>query len=387
MRLWKQAALSLLLLTVAAVFWVRHFPVAANLLERAGLAPPTAEAPAAEAMLAAAPGASAPIVLGAEAGRATLEDSISAIGDGRAARSATLTPSSSGRVAEVLARSGDRVEAGAPLVKLDSETEEIALARAELILADAHDTLARTRRLASASALSEVQVRTAELAVGEAELAARDARLALDRRTVRAPFDGFIGFVDVDTGDHVDTATPVATIDDRSEILVDFRVPERFVGRVGPGDPVAARPLAMPGIVLDGTVATLDSRIDTDTRTLRVQARLDNADDRLRPGMAFSIRMDLPGPTYAAVDPLAIQWSADGAYVWTLAEGGALRVPVEIVQRRNDAVLVAGPLAPGTMVVTQGVQLLRPGAPFRFEGAALPAAAEEGAVRPAASRI
>ena len=45
-------------------------------------------------------------------------------------------------------------------------------------------------------------------------------------------------------------------------------------------------------------------------------------------------------------------------------------MPVRIVQRNNDAVLVDADLAPGTMVVTQGVQLLRPGLPFRFEGEA-----------------
>jgi RND family efflux transporter MFP subunit len=384
MKMWKQVVLAAAIVAVAGVLWVRHFPLAASLLERVGLAPPAAEAPE-DRIPARAPG-DAPIVLGAPAIRATLEDTATAIGDGRAIRSATLAPSSEGRVVEVLARSGDRVEAGAPLVRLDAEAEEIALARAELRLADARDTLERARRLTSASALSEVQLRIAELAVGEAELAARDARLALDRRTVRAPFGGHIGFVDVDSGDHVETSTAVVTVDDRSGILVDFRIPERFVGRVAVGDPVAALPLAMPGVELAGTVSTLDSRISTETRTLRVQARLDNRDDRLRPGMAFAIRLELPGASYAAVDPLAIQWSADGAYVWTLEGGGAVRVPVTIVQRRNDAVLVAGPLAPGTMVVTQGVQLLRPGAPFRFDGP-VPAAARDDAALPAASRI
>ena len=87
-------------------------------------------------------------------------------------------------------------------------------------------------------------------------------------------------------------------------------------------------------------MVTLDSRIDADTRTLRVRASLDNAEDLLRAGMAFSIAMRFPGETFAAVDPLAIQWSADGAYVWVGVDGQAKQVPVRIVQRNNDAVLV-----------------------------------------------
>ena len=93
---------------------------------------------------------------------------------------------------------------------------------------------------------------------------------------------------------------------------------------------------------------TLDSRVAADTRTLRVRASLDNGDDLLRAGMAFSIGMRFPGETFAAVDPLAIQWSAEGAYVWTGVDGKAEQVPVRIVQRNNDAVLVDADLAPGT---------------------------------------
>ena len=74
----------------------------------------------------------------------------------------------------------------------------------------------------------------------------RDAELALERRVIRAPFDGWVGILGVDVGDQVDTDTAIATLDDRSHILVDFRVPERFVGQVRVGAPVSARPLAAP---------------------------------------------------------------------------------------------------------------------------------------------
>ena len=131
-------------------------------------------------------------------------------------------------------------------------------------------------------AVSELQLRASQLARDQAELALRDAELALERRVVRAPIDGWVGILGVDIGDQVTSATEVATLDDRSHILVDFRVPERFVGQVKLGAPVSARPLARPGLALEGEVVTVDSRIDADTRTLRVRASLDNADDALR---------------------------------------------------------------------------------------------------------
>ena len=109
--------------------------------------------------------------------------------------------------------------------------------RGKLETADAEATLARDQTLVRSQAVSEIQLRAAQLARDQAELALRDAELALERRVIRAPFDGWVGILGVDIGDQVTSATEVATLDDRSHILVDFRVPERFVGQVKVGAP------------------------------------------------------------------------------------------------------------------------------------------------------
>lgn len=372
MKWWKQAILSLALVAVAGLLWVRHFPQAAALLERAGF--PVAVASVEAPRPALAPGRGGPpVVVGVPVRQATINDQVSAIGDGRSVRSATVTPYDPGRIATVDVASGSFVTAGTPLVHLDQEGEEIALDRARLTLEDARATLARNQ-LVGSRGVTEAQLRQSQLAVAEAELAVRDATIALDHRVIRAPFDGWVGIVSVDVGDHVESSTEVATLDDRSHILVDFRIPERFVGQVRAGLPVGARPLAQPALALDGEIVTLDSRVAADTRTLRVRASLDNAEDLLRAGMAFSITLRFPGETFAAVDPLAVQWSSDGAYVWVAVDGKATQVPVRIVQRNDDAILVDAAFAPGTRVVTEGVQVLRPGAAFRFEGDPEPAA-------------
>ncbi len=367
MKLWKQALISIVVLAAAVALWARTFPIAASFLERAGIATASVEPPADRASQPSRGGP--PVVIGTPVRQATINDRVSAIGDGRAARSVTVAPYDSGRVARIDAASGQFVTAGTPLVSLDQEAEEIALDRARLTLEDSRATLARNQELLRAKAITAVQLRESQLAVDQAGLELRDAEVALDHRVIRAPFDGWVGIIDVDVGDHVDATTELATVDDRSHILVDFRVPERFVGQVRPGSPVSARPLARPGLELTGEVQTLDSRVASDTRTLRVRASLDNAADLLRAGMAFSVTMRFPGESFAAVDPLAIQWNAAGAYVWTGVDGKAVQVPVRIVQRDDDAVLVDADLAPGTLVVTEGVQMLRAGQPFRYDAA------------------
>jgi hypothetical protein len=82
--------------------------------------------------------------------------------------------------------------------------------------------------------------------------------------------------------------------------------------------------------------------------------------------MSFSVAMSFAGQAFPTVDPLAIQWSSNGAYLWKYAEGKVERVPVQIIQRNSDGVLVRAELAEGDQVVTQGVQQLTAGATVRL---------------------
>ena len=141
-------------------------------------------------------------------------------------------------------------------------------------------------------------------------------------------------------------------------------------------------PLLLFGMLL-GLHFTLPtgSRIDRASRTIQVRAMVQNPQDRLRPGMSFRVEMRLPGETWPAVDPLAIQWSSAGAHVWRAVDGKVERVAVSIIQRNSDSVLVDGPLQEGDLVVTEGLQSLRPGAAIRIQGEKF----REGGQRPQVS--
>ncbi|MNV93600.1 Multidrug resistance protein MdtA precursor [compost metagenome] len=99
-----------------------------------------------------------------------------------------------------------------------------------------------------------------------------------------------------------------------------------------------------------------------------MRARLENPDDTLRAGMSFAVTMAFDGDIYPTVDPLAIQWSSEGSYVWRVSADKSERVPVKIIQRNPDKVLVDAALAKGDEVVTEGVQRLRDGGDVRIAG-------------------
>lgn len=376
MAFWKQLVLSLVLFLGglwAAAMWV---PGAATLLRSWGLGDVLAQVGIPdEVPQAAEPGAGRPrqgaggaMVRAEPPGEGRVADTVAAIGDGRALRSVTLYPQTPGHVAEVAVRSGQRVEAGDVILRLDSEAEEIGLERARLVLDDATSRRDRVQQLRSSGAATDVQIREAELAVRQAELALRQAEFDLEQRTLLAPISGWLGILGVEPGAQVTTQTEIAQIDDRSALLVEFRLPESMVGRVGMGDAVEAEVLAGGQGRVTGHVSAIDNRVDAASRTLRVQARLDNTEDRLRAGMAFSIRIALPGTPAASVDPLSVQWSREGAFVWVVRDGVATRLPIAILQRADQAVMVDADFQPGDLVIVEGVQSVRPGAPVTVQG-------------------
>jgi RND family efflux transporter MFP subunit len=367
----KQIAIALVLVVGVGVAWARFVPAAAPFLERIGLSVGETAASAADPRAGQGFGRGGPgtiEVIAQPVGVALANARTSAIGDGRAIRSVAVMPLSEGRLIDVRVLPGDRVSAGDIIARLDAQAEAIELARAELSLADAESNLERFERLRGTGAVTEVQLREAQLAVEKARLEVRDAQLELERRDIVAPIAGLVGILPVETGMQVGTQTEIATIDDRSRILVDFRVPERFVGRINQGDRLNATALARPELDLRGEIVAIDNRIDRASRTLRVQAALDNSDDVLRAGMAFSLVIGFAGDSHPAIDPLAIQWGAEGSFVWVVREGRVVRVPVRIIQRSSEQVLVAADLEAGEQVVTEGIQRLREGVEVTVRG-------------------
>jgi RND family efflux transporter MFP subunit len=320
------------------------------------------------------------VVVTAPVTMATINDKLTAIGEGAAAQSVTVVSPASGTLRELAVKPGDEVAANAVIGRLDAEAEEIAAERARLAFADAETALERTNELARANSATTVQATAAKLAHDNARLELQNADLALARRTITTPIAGTVGLFQVSPGNTVTGQSVVTTIEDISSIRVGFWVPERYAPSVAVGMSVTANAVALPGVSIPGVVSAVDNRIDTTSRTLKVEAEIPNEDGRLRPGMSFSVSLSFPGEQFPTVDPLAIQWSSEGSYLWRYVDGKVERTPVEIIQRNSDGVLVKADLAAGDQVVTQGVQQLTPGATVRLLDE--PAGAAADAQRP-----
>lgn len=292
---------------------------------------------------------------------------VEAVGTSRALHSIDLHPATSGEVTAVNFEPGERVSKGDVLVELDDREERLAVQLARVRLEDAERLYDRYQRSADSGAVLPTTVDAARTAVESARIELDRAAVALDYRSIEAPFDGYVGITDVDPGDRINPDTLITTLDDRSALLVSFEVPEAITGDLTVGDEVEIATWNSRSPTAFGEVVDLGSRIDPLTRTFVARARVENDADALRPGMSFRVSLNLEGTPYPVVAETGVQWGADGAYVWSVVDGKAKRVPVSVIQRQQGQVLVDGNLQEGDLIVVEGIQRMREGVDVNFE--------------------
>lgn len=290
---------------------------------------------------------------------------VEVVGTSRARQSVTLHPASAGEIVRINFTPGQRVAAGDILVELDQRKERLAVDLAEHQLSEAERLFERYRKSAETGATLPTTLDAAQTALEAARIALSQARIALEDRNVFAPFDGHVGFTEFDPGDRVQLNTPITTLDNRDSLLVTFELPELIFEHIETGASVTMQTWEQPVRAVEGEIIEIDSRVDPDLRTFLTRAVVDNPNDRLRPGMSFRVTLDIPGDPYPVMPEIAVQWGADGAFVWKVVDGTAQRVPIKIIQRQKGTVMVDGAdnLRPNDVIVTEGIQRLRPGLP------------------------
>lgn len=286
---------------------------------------------------------------------------IEAVGTSRAIRSVTLHPATAGEVVAVYFRANQPVYAGDILVELDRRDAELALGLAKIQVDDAERLLNRYERTEGRGVFPPSTIDSARTTLATARIEQQRAAVALEDRSIEAPFAGFVGITEVESGDRIGPDTAITTLDDRSALLVSFEVPELFFERLTVGETVSIASWTTRGVQVEGRIVDIGARIDPASRTFLVRVQVPNPDDRLRPGMSFRVRLELAGPIYPVVPEVAVQWGGDGAYVWAVHDAKARRIGVDIVQRRAGRVLVDAELEDSAPIVVEGVQRMREG--------------------------
>lgn len=310
-------------------------------------------------------------VTSATAREDTWERTRPAIGTLVASRAVTVGAELPGTVRQIGFESGAAVRRGDLLVKLDTSTEEAQLQAALAEQSLAHLTLSRARRLREGEANAQADLDAAEAKDRAADAAVAQLRTAIDKKTIRAPFDGRVAIRQVEIGQVVSPGTPLASLQAVTPIHVDFWLPQQALADLRGGEKVQLRTDIFEDARWDGEITTINPEVDVATRNVRVRATLPNRDGRLRPGMFANVTVvSGEADRVVAIPATAVVFAPYGDSVFALEEARdpagrpttvARQRFVRLGERRGDLVAVTEGLAAGDRIVGSGAFKLRNG--------------------------
>jgi RND family efflux transporter MFP subunit len=294
-----------------------------------------------------------------------------------------------GRIEAYLVEEGDSVSAGDPLVRLDERPYRAALeeAQAALRLARANlelrrRELHRLRELHARDVASDadLDVKENEVKVGNAEVARLQARVTqlqidLDDTVLRATADGVVLEKFKEVGE---IAVPggfagsgeLIRLANLSELRAELDVNESDLAKVRLGQPAEVVPDAFPAQHYAARVVKLYPQINRQKGTLKVEVRILEPDERLRPDMSVRVSFfeeeapaDAAAPAAAAVlaPRDALRSDAGGAFVWVVTGGRLRRQEVTVGADAGDPVAIAAGLAGGEALVVGELEGARDG--------------------------
>ena len=322
-------------------------------------------------------------VSAAKAETSDWQPKIDAVGSLRAVRGAELSLEVPGVVEEITFDSGDQVKAGQVLLALRKDDEVAKLQSLEATAQLAQITYDRDVKQLKAQAISQAIVDNDEANLRNAKAQVAQQKAIVEKKTLRAPFDGKLGLRQVDLGQFLSAGTVIATLQSLDPIYVDFLLPQQAVAQVTVGEKVRAKVDAFPDRTFEGKITAINPKIETASRNLQVRATLPNTDQKLLPGMFATVELDTGAAQRLVTLPqTAVAYNPYGSLVYIVDDKGktadgkpqlvARQVFVTTGATRGDQVAILKGVSEGDMVVTSGQIKLRNGVPLIVDNRVVP---------------
>jgi len=289
-------------------------------------------------------------------------------GEVSAVQQVMLTSEVSGKVVEISFTAGQKVKAGDLLVRLDSSVEQADLKSAEARANFAQQQLKRAKDLVPTKALTEevLQQRQAEYEQSQAALSQLKARIL--QKSIRAPFDGVLGLRQVNLGQYVNPGDVAATLTNTDEMFVAFDIPQNMLASIQSGDVIQVHGSNHDIRSFTARINAIEPQVNSDTRNVRIQAQFNNTGPGLLPGMYVRATLELGTTGHQVVLPgSAVLTSAYGDTAVVVKNtdnentGDAEYVPVQVLDRIGNSVVVSQGISAGDIVITEGQLRVQPG--------------------------
>lgn len=286
-----------------------------------------------------------------------------ALGTARANESIEVTSRISSVITLINFTEGQQVKAGDLLIELDNAEIRANMNMAEASLKQRRSQFRRSNKLGETRVVSDAELEEQEAGVLMAEAEVRAARARLDHSYIKAPFAGTVGLRRVSLGNLVGPDTVITTLDDTNTIKLEFTIPESFLSSLESGMTIEAKSAAYPTLAIKGTVSMIDSRVDPTTRSLTVIAMIPNSENLIRPGMFLTVELEGKRNDVLMIPEEALVPRQGRQFVFVIEDGKAVEKQVELGVRAPGLAEIRSGLTVGEILITEGVQKVRSGAP------------------------
>jgi len=298
-----------------------------------------------------------------------LQNNIEALGNLRAYESTVITAKTTKTVTHIHFDDGQRVNKGMVLVEMTNAEESALMDEARLTATEAKKQLERNEALAKTGAVSPslLDQRTREYQAAQARYLAVQARLK--DLIITAPFNGVVGLRDISVGSLVTPGQVITTLNDDSQMKLDFSVPAIYLRSLKVGLPIEAQSYDLGNKVFKGKIFSIDNQIDESTRSVKVRAILDNPDRELKQGLLITVVVRADVRKSLVLSEAALVPMGSNNFVFVLQVNKDTNVSpwvaekrqIQIGQRYKGLVEVLGGLKEGDKVVTHGLQKIHVG--------------------------
>lgn len=333
---------------------------------------------------AAGAGRAVPVVA-AKARKGDMAVNLTGLGTVTALNTVTIRSRVDGQLVRVAFTEGQMVHQGELLAEIDPRPFQVQLMQAEGQMAkdeaafkNASMDQERFRSLVQQGILPKQQLDAQTSTVNQVEGSLKSdkaqvesAKLNLIFSRITAPISGRVGLRLVDPGNMVHASDPngLAVIAPIQPINVVFTIPADSIQKVmsqsskGLHLPVEAWDRDLKTRLATGSLAAIDNQVDTTTGTVKLKALFANDDSSLFPNQFVNARLQVDTVRDTVIIPTAaVQRSPQGAFVYVIKSDSTVDMrPIEVQGTEGDDTAVQRGLEAGEMVVTDGLEKLRPG--------------------------
>ncbi|KLV07835.1 membrane protein [Photobacterium aquae] len=285
---------------------------------------------------------------------------IEAIGFIEPNQGVTITTEVAGVIKRIDFESGTTVKADQPLVTLDSDVEIANLKSSQARLPAAKAKYERYRGLFKKGSISKEAYDDAEASYFSLSADIESLKATIDRRTIKAPFDGAVGLRNVYLGEYIQPGTDIVRLEDTSLMRLRFTIPQTDISEIHLGQEVEIFVDAYPQIPFSGKISAIEPAVNFQSGLVQVQADIPNSDGVLRSGMFARAHIILPTLKDQIILPqTAITYTlyGDNVYLVSKDEKGDLRVKQSVVkvgERKGSTAHILEGVKAGDTVVTSG---------------------------------